>query len=490
MISGQDREQLSPRSKLQLANEPPGPAASLFGWRANVLQFFKNPIETLRSHHESYGQVARLVSSHHDPVFVQPTGEKGSTVFGFGPEINREILTRLEDFQTRTPRGPKTEAFETLSQNILFMNGKQHTDRRRLMMPTFSRDHLKSYHDDVIAYTANTLEEWRDGQQLDLLPEMSVLTMKIASRSLFGLDPSKDSRSLAVKIRKMVDLMFSPAAMIPIDLPGTPYRQQRLNMESIVAGLLTEIERKRTADQGMVDFLSMMIAAHDQESGNLSDTELVSQSVVMFFAGHDTASCALTWTLFLLAQHPEVMADLLDELEEHLSGDPPRYEQLYALPLLDRVIKESLRILSPGVMFPRFVPRETKLGAYTIRAGSELVYSPYLTHHDPEVFDQPNRFFPDRWLSTKPTAYEYLPFGSGARKCLGSGFGSMQLRIVLSMLLQRFRFELLPGTTIDPHVNVVMSPKQGMPMVVRRQDRQFNLSTAEVSGYIRSMVDL
>lgn len=470
--------------------EPPGRPRSVLGWRGRALQFFKNPIAYLQATRDGHGDVAKLVDTYHPPLFVQPTGKQGSTIFGFGPTINREILTRLEDFQTRKPRGPKTEAFETLSQNILFMNGKQHTDRRRLMMPTFSRDHLKSYHDDVVAYTDETLDGWRPGQRLDMLPEMSVLTMKIASRSLFGLDPSSDSRSLALKIRRMVDLMFSPAAMVPIDLPGTPYRQQRLNMESIVTGLLSEIDRKRSANRGLVDFLSMMIAAHDEEAGRLSDTELVSQSVVMFFAGHDTASCALTWTLFLLAQHPEVQADLLDELTEHLAGGPPRYDQLYTLPVLDRVVKESLRILSPGVMFPRFVPQATHLGSYLVPAGSEVVYSPYVTHHDPEVFEQPDRFRPDRWLSAKPTAYEYLPFGSGARKCLGSGFGAMQLRIVLAMLVQRYRFELIPNTRIDPHVNVVMSPKQGLPMIVQPQDREFRRSSAEVTGYIRKMVEM
>ncbi len=462
----------------------------IFGWRGNALRFFRNPIRFMADLRDAYGPVACLVQGKNPTLFFQPSSDRGRTFFGFGAEHNRQILTEVDDFQTRRPRGPKTWAFDQLSNNILTMNGEKHTQQRLLLMPAFTREHLNSYHNDIIEITEKMLQQWRPGDRRDMLTEMNRLTLEISSKTLFGLEPTADSWLLASKIRQMVDILFSPLAMIPIDLPGTPYRKLRVNLEDTAKSLQAEIERKRALGIIGDDFLSMMIAARDEDSGRLTDDELVSQSFIMFFAGHDTTSCALTWTLFLLAMHPEATAELLDELDEHLGGQPPTYQQTYTLPVLDRVIKESLRVLSPGVIFPRFATCDTHLGNFEVPAGSEVIFSPYTTHHDPAIYHQPNRFQPERWLSLKPSPYEYLPFGAGARKCLGAGLGTIQLKVIIAMIVQRYRLRMIAGTKINPHVNVVLSPKHGLPMVIHPQDREFAHSRANVGGFIHRMVDL
>lgn len=469
--------------------QAPGPAPlPLVGWRGNALRFFRRPISYLMALRRDHGSVARLVAAPHPPLFVQ-SDEATGTYFGFGAEANREILTRLDDFTTLRPRGPKTEAFDRLSDNILFANGDEHDRQRRLLMPAFTRQHLENYHQDIVAYTAATLEGWRQGEPFDLQRAMSGLALDIASKTLFGLEPVPGSHSLAASMRRMIDTMFSPAAMVPIDLPATPYGRLRRDMESIGEDLRAEIERKRAVGLDGTDFLSMMIARRDDAGGGLSDRELVSQAFVMFFAGHDTSSAALSWSLFLLSQHPDATHELLDELDRELGGGPPSYRQLFTLPVLDRTVKECLRLLGPAVMFPRITSRATTLGGYDLPAGAEVLYSSYVTHRDPSLWEEATRFRPRRWESAKPTAYEYLPFGGGARKCLGGTFGSMQLRIILPMVLQRWRLAAVPRTRIEPRVNVVMAPK-ALWVIAEPQDRRLERSVVPVTGPIREMVDL
>jgi cytochrome P450 len=220
----------------------------------------------------------------------------------------------------------------------------------------------------------------------------------------------------------------------------------------------------------------------------MTEDELIGQVNVLFTAAHHTNTAALTWTLFLLSQHPRVMADLVDELDGELHGEAPRVEQFGRLPLLERVIKESLRILPPVVWSTRIVDQPVQLGPHHLPRGSRVLYSQYMTHHLPELYPNPERFDPDRWLSGEPSPYEYLPFGAGPRLCIGYAFSMALMRIAVAMILQRYRLSLASGARIDRKYAVTLSPKYGMPMTVRNQDRQF---TREIPrGNIHDLVDL
>lgn len=470
---------------------PPGPSRVPFvGWPGNVLRYFRNPVAGLVELKRRYGDVACLVDADHPTLYTRPTdGAKARTVVAFGPQNNKEILTQPEVFQSRRPRGPEFPTYERLASNILFMNGEKHRQQRQLLNPAFRRERLKAYHDDVVRFTEEMLEGWPDSRQVDLVAEMNRLTRRIASKALFGLEPRGASGRLSATMGRIIDTLFSPATMIPLDLPGMPFRRLRIDMETVEGLLRAEIERKRGSDHDGCDVLSRLIGAYDEEAGRMTDAELVSQSFVMFFAGHDTSMSALTTAFFLLAQHPDAMAELLEELDARLGGAPPTYEQIYDLPVLDRVVKESLRVLGPAIAFPRVVAEPTTLGAYDVPAGFEVLYSPYVTHHDAEIYPRPNRFLPDRWRTIRPTPFEYLPFGGSSRRCLGSAFGGMLLRTIIATVVQRRSLEVVPGAKIDVKVNVVMTPKR-MPMVVRRQERRFDRAKAQVSGHILDMVDL
>jgi cytochrome P450 len=253
------------------------------------------------------------------------------------------------------------------------------------------------------------------------------------------------------------------------------------------AALYAAIARKRQNSLDTGDALSILLDAQDEDGSTLTDTELLGHLTTLFTAGHETTASALTWTLFLLSQHPKVMADLMDELNGKLHGDAPTLEQLRDLPVLDHVINESLRMFPPGTWMLRTTTAPSELGPFEVPKGAHVVYSPAVTHRRPDIYPEPDRFLPERWETTNPSPYEFLPFGNGPRRCIGATYAMMELRVVLPMILQRFRPTVPPGARVDRAGNILSFPKGGLPVVLNPQDGHY--TTANVRGNIHDLVD-
>ncbi len=178
----------------------------------------------------------------------------------------------------------------------------------------------------------------------------------------------------------------------------------------------------------------------------------------------------------------------MDELDAVLSGNAPTPPQLLQLEFLGFVIKESMRVLSPVPYAIRATTRRVKIGSLSLPHGATIVCGHYLTHHMPELYPEPERFQPERWQSIDPSQWEYLPFSAGPRICVGAVFATQLLRISLALMLQRFRFSVVPGTRIDRVVRITMQPRQGMPMKIFENDRQY--AASNVTGQIHEMVTL
>jgi cytochrome P450 len=232
-----------------------------------------------------------------------------------------------------------------------------------------------------------------------------------------------------------------------------------------------------------------LLEARDEAGTALSEDELIGHAGVIFAAGHETSSNALSWTLFLLAQHPRVMADLCDELTAKLRGGAPSFEDLADLPLLDHVVKESLRLFPPAPLNHRITARDSELGDYRIPSGTEILSSIYHTHRIPELYADPLRFRPERWTSLDPGPYAYNPFSAGPRMCIGATFAQFEIKIVLAILLQRFRLELVPNQRIDRYFGITLAPTPRVLMKILRTDRAFPRA-APVHGNVHGMVDL
>jgi cytochrome P450 len=256
--------------------------------------------------------------------------------------------------------------------------------------------------------------------------------------------------------------------LFPFRVPGTPYARFLSVSDRFEARLKRLIEERRATPGGR-DVLSLLIGARDDEAGKLSDAELLGHTAVLFVAAYETTANTLLWTLLLLSQHPRVLADLEEELRSALHGAAPSLDQVAGLPLLDAVVKESMRLL-PAVafLFFRRAQEPISLGGLELPAGATFLISPVVAHRDPALFPDPLEFRPERWRGLDPSPYQYFPFGAGPRMCIGAPFATQSIRILLATMLQRFRFEPVPGTRVDRMVRgITMGPKRAVPMRVR-----------------------
>ena len=221
----------------------------------------------------------------------------------------------------------------------------------------------------------------------------------------------------------------------------------------------------------------------------MTDDELIGHVALLFGAAHLTTAHTLTWTLFLLAQHPAIMRDLHHEIVSTMDGDCPTFDEINRMPLTERVIRESMRILPASSYSQRLCAEPTMLGDVPVNRGTPVVFSQYVTHHMPEVYPEPEMFRPDRWHGGPANPYAYLPFGAGSKMCIGAPLAMTTLRTVLPAILRRYRLSVVPGSRIDGKIVATMlGPTTPVPMIIANQDGQF--ASCPVTGNIHSMVRL
>lgn len=460
----------------------PGPRAMpVLGHRGNFAAFAFDAVSHLRRLHDRYGEIAALVRGRNDYVFV------------FSPHYNQVVLTEPAlyenlDAGSSPVRMTDDSPLKRLYAGLTNMNGAQHRRQRKLLATALQRRHVEAYAPRITGIADRQFAGWRPGSQVDLLDEMRSVTMAVAVDTMLGLPPDRTGLEMGRLLQDWMDTVFSvPALAFPVNLPGLPYRRLQDLSARLERAVRDLIERRRAQSTGQ-DVLSRLIRANDEEGRGLTDDELIGQTTFLFMAGHATTASALTWTLFLLSVHPTIQRDLVDELNGALHGEAPDLARLPDLPLLDRVIKESLRLLPPVMWWSKVAAGPVELGPYPLGAGAHVIFSSYITHRRPDLYPQPARFRPDRWLSCDPTPYEYLPFSAGPRTCLGAGFATMEMKLVLARLLQRWRPELRPGARIDQGGLMVSQPRHGLPVTLARPTGVAPPVT--VAGSIGRLLDL
>ncbi|HWZ92894.1 MAG TPA: cytochrome P450 [Polyangiaceae bacterium] len=475
----------------------PGPRAlPLLGAAGQLARFLLDPIAAVGRLFREHGPIAALVVGAKTRVVSTEPNVPG-TVFVHGPELNRALLTNHADFHKcglpgplypREPVSPRQRPITRMLTGLFHVNEAEHKQQRRLLMPAFHRSRIESYRDEMVASTEALLAKYRPGTMRDIRPDMMEVTLRIATTTLFGSDLGEFGLRIGRELEEWSEV-FRGAAILPLDLPGLPYRRWLDLSHSIDTGIQQVIATKRANPGAGRDMLSMLLEARDEDGTALGEDELVGHAGVIFAAGHETSSNALSWTLFLLAQHPRVMADLCDELSAKLRGAAPTFDDLPELVLLDQVVKESLRLFPPAPMNHRITARDSELGDYRIPAGTEILASIYHTHRMPELYPEPLSFRPERWAGLDPGPYAFNPFSAGPRMCIGATFALFEIKIVLALLLQRFRFELVPGQRIDRLFTITMAPAPRVQMRIQPLGGRY-ASAARVRGNVTSMVQL
>ena len=454
-----------------------GPRRSrVLGRVGNVLRFFGDPAGVLLGLHREFGAVGAL--NDQDPAWVAL----------FGADHVQRVLSDARQFHNfaEVPiPAPEDSAPKRLNVALTSMNGETHRRNRRLMMPAFSRQAVAGYRDLMIEVAERVLARWRPGEAVDAHARMVELAMCVAMRSLYGLDVLAQADEMSALATGWLEGLLSLGALLfPYRVPGTPYARFMTVSERLVARIQRLIAERR-ASPGGKDVLSLMIAARDEEAGQLSEAELLGQTSVLFVASYETTANTLAWTLLLLAQHPRVLA----ELEEEVRSAP--LEQAPSLPLLDAVVKESQRLL-PAIasLFFRRAQEPFSLSGLDFPAGASFLVTPLVAHRDPELFPDPLDFRPERWRGLDPGPYQYFPFGAGPRMCIGAPFAAQAIRILLAMMLRRFRFELQPGARVDRMVRgITLGPKNGLPMRLRLAEGP-PAPAVPLSGDLHQLVNL
>jgi cytochrome P450 len=479
----------------------PGPQPlPIFGRTALLIRFAQDSIGLSRKLFQKYGSVVSLAAGGGTNIY-SPQPNCPGTVFAYGAENVRKVTTQHEIYYKypltnglyrHRNDSNRTKPLKHFGVGLFGVNSDTHRQHRQLLMPAFHKQRIESYRDEIVAITQSVMEKLPINQPLNIAEVMRILTLRVATKTLFGSDIGEESNNIIILLQKIGALFGSPAiALLPYDIPGLPFHRMLTLLGKIDEEMRILIRRIQATGADGKDVLSMLIQSKDAESGvGLTEDELLGHVGVIFAAGHDTSANALNWMLFLLSQHPEITADLVDELETVLQGQPPTIEQLQQLPLLERVIKESMRILPPIPWNGRATSQPTSLGGYDLPENTEVFLSIYHTHHSPEIYPNPEKFDPQRWEKYEPTMFEYNPFSAGSRTCIGAPLAMMEIKIVLAMLLMQYRWQYLPQQKVDRQGMIVMIPKYGMHMLVHHQDRQFTQGVGSVKGNIHEMVDL
>lgn len=426
---------------------------------------------------------------------VQDGGQR--VIFSFDPTYNKQILSDATTFEARffAVRGPKKSSQRRVTCGLLGMNGQQHRRNRRMLKEPFGLKQIATYKPAIKEMADELVAGWKLGTEIDLNEEMIRFMLQVTSSILFGMSHSEEERQLAYEVGEQIaewgklNHEVGVGALVPNDTFSERYEELLKFSEGLEAQVMEMINKRRCADaQGKElgnDVLSILVRMHDADGG-LSDEELVGQSCVLFGAAHLTTAHSLTWTSFLLAQHPEYMQSVVEELQ---ADDWPEVGTPGASKL-DRVIREGMRLLPASSYSQRINTESVDIGPFkSVPRGTPIVFSPFITHHLESIYKDAYAFNPDRWLTLKTSTYEYLPFGAGPRMCIGGPLAMEVIRISMPIFLKAAKMTVVPGSDISAQIrSTMLNPVNGMPM--RLDSHDGNFQSSPVTGNVHNLVRL
>lgn len=436
---------------------PPGPKGLPLA--GNALQFQRDPLGFIRQMERTYGRMATIHLG------------KNPFVLCFRPEHVRYFLTEQQRNFTKMNQNGTGNLRFLLGDGLLTSEGDFHRQQRRLVQPAFHRSRIEGYADAMVRLTEEMLDGWSVGQEVNIAHEMQQLTLRIILNALFNLDSREQAARLGAAFNQIINngnRRLGSRRRLRIDLPFTRYHkllEAKRTLDTFVYDLIAQ-RRKEGRDYG--DVLSMLLEAQD-EGNSMTDKQVHDQVLTFVAAGHETAQNTLSFTFYLLAQHPDVREKLLAELHSVLRGRAPTAQDLPNLPYLEWVINEAWRVYPPAWTQGRRSIEAFDLDGYHFPAGTVVIFSQWVLHHLPDIWGDPDTFRPERWdpaSAAKLPQFAYFPFGGGSRICIGMPFAQMETKLLLATILQRYSPRLKPGYTLELQPRVTIRPRHGMPMIL------------------------
>lgn len=434
---------------------PPGPAWTPLG-------------QLLPLRRDMIGFLAEMKHRYGDYVYFN-VGHLKCCLIGEPEGVRTVLVTNQKNF---VKGRPLELARELLGEGLLTAEGEHHLRHRRMIQPLLYRSRLPGYADAMVESAAAVDRRWQDGQTRDIMVDMSDLALVISGKTMFGADVSGEVREIstsltaAMRLFTRVTVPFSEY-LIRLPLPSSVrFYRARARLDATIYRLIRERQKVGT-DGG--DLLSLLLGLSNCDQARLPDPEIRDEALIFLLAAFDTTALSLTWTWYLLSQHPEVEAKLHEELDTVLGGRLPTWADMGQLVYTQKVVKEVLRLYPPGYLLARRAQNAFGVGGYALPKGTLTLMSPFLMQRDPRWFAEPERFDPDRWATHDPhhePRYTYYPFGGGPRLCIGDGFAWTEVTLVLATLAQRWQPRLVPGHPVELWPLLNLRPRHGMRMTL------------------------
>jgi cytochrome P450 len=446
--------------KVPDSRTPPGPRARFPGH--TMIQFARRRLPFMVESAEKYGDI----------VFFKVGNER---IYLFNhPDLIRDVLvTNQKNFiKSRA----LVRAKRVLGEGLLTSEGEFHLRQRRLAQPAFHRDRINAYGRSMVEYADRTRSRWTDGRSLDIHEEMMRLTLAIVAKTLFSADVEKEAAEIGEALNttfEAFNIGILPFSELLEKLP-LPYIKRfeaaRARLDETIYRIIDE---RRATGEDKGDLLSMLLLAQDIEGdgGGMTDTQVRDEAMTIFLAGHETTANALSWTWYLLSQHPDIEARFHREVDA-LGDRLPRPDDLASLPYTRMILAESMRLYPPAWAVGRRAINDFEAGGYRIPARSMVLMSQYITHRDQRFHTEPERFDPERWLpevaATRPR-FSYFPFGGGTRTCIGEQFAWMEGILILATIAQKWKLRYLGSSPPDIEPRITLRPASSLNMRIEKR---------------------
>ncbi|MFD3997933.1 cytochrome P450 [Streptomyces sp. NPDC058583] len=399
----------------------------------------------------------RSLPAEQGVAWVRIGGLKGALVCD--PELTHQLLVNDRTFDKGGIFYERVR--EVTGNGVASCPYSEHRRQRRLLQPAFHRARLPLYAEIMSDQVAAAQSSWHDKDVLDMFPEMMRLTARTAVASLFGGSlPSETFDELREDVANILAgftlRTVLPASLLHLPLPGNRrYWRSRARLENNATRIIRD--RQATGTESG-DLLSVLLGASDEAPGDrFSVQEVVDQMITVILGATESTAATVSWALHELALHPHLQQRVHAEIRSATSATAPTYEDITRLDLLGRVISETLRVHPPGWVFTRVAQSDAELGKFRIPAGTTIIYSPYLIHHLPTLYTEPEAFDPDRWL-TPPPPHAVLPFGAGARKCIADSLATTQAAVAVASVVGRWQLTHPPGTVVRTKLHTAICP--------------------------------
>ena len=438
--------------KIQM-RELPNPSAET-GKR--VFQSFlreRTPLSALEVMHKDMGDIFRISLPGFNPIVLA------------GPEANHMVLvTHKNQLHWRVEKDPVTRL---LRHGVLVEDGLSHDVIRRSMMPALHKRVLGSYVEKMVKRTDQVINNWVVGEVIDMLIEMRKIALLVIIDSLFGVDFSSNIGRLWGSVLRALDFISPGLWILWPDMPRPGYKKAVRELNNFLYGV---IEDRRHSKDNHNNLLSLLIS-----NPEMTDDLIRDQLITILIAGHDTSTAVLSWVLLLLGENPTILRRVRSEIKEQVGYGLPNLENMHQMYYMDQVVSETLRLYPPIHIGNRVAAGDLEFQGYRIPKGTRVMYSIYLTHRDERYWPEPNRFDPDRFSPARRrlhTPYTYVAFGGGSRNCIGLAFAELEVKIILTRLLQLVDFQNI-NTKIYPHMGATLEPRPGIKMLIRDISKGF-----------------